>query len=105
MIEHVAMAVIAISTVADPEIVILDGSVGRALGRWVPELQALTERHLPAPPAIVVSSLDGEATAIGVVASALDLSRAQRGPQRSSASRGPLLPEPRRAAQVRGPAS
>ncbi len=105
MIEHVAMAVIAISTVADPEIVILDGSVGRALGRWVPTLRALTERHLPAPPAIVVSSLDGEATAIGVVASALDLSRAQRGPQRSPSSRGPLRSEPRQTAQARGLAS
>jgi glucokinase len=105
MIEHVAMAVIAIATVADPEILILDGSVGRALGRWVPRLEALTRRHLPAPPAIVVSSLGGDATAIGVVASALDLSRAQRGPQRSPAARGPLLPEPRQAAQAHGSAS
>ena len=100
LVDHVAMAIIAISTVADPEIVILEGGVGRALGGWVPGLKALMELHLPAPPDIVVSSLDGEATAIGVVASALDLSRAQRGPHRSPPIRG-ALSEPRQAARAR----
>jgi glucokinase len=75
MVDQVAMAVIAISSICDPEIVILDGSVGRALGHWASEIRALAGHHLPIPPEVVVSTLGGEATAIGAVAAALDLSR------------------------------
>lgn len=89
VLDHVAMAVIAMSAVCDPEVVILDGSVGRALGRWVPEVRALAARHLPSPPDVVVSTLGREATALGAVAAAIDLSRAQHNPLGSVA--GPAV--------------
>lgn len=93
MIEHVAMAVIAMAAISDPELVILDGSLGRALGRWAPEIRGLVGRHLPLPPEVVVSTLGPDATAIGAVAAALDLSRAHR---------GPILAGPTRAAVAGG---
>jgi glucokinase len=98
-VDHIAMAIIAIASICDPEIVVLDGSVGRALVQWAPEMRALAGHHLPNPPEVVVSTLGGEATAIGAVAAALDLSRTRLdpggsqtfvGPDRGS-SRGPLL--------------
>lgn len=99
MIEHVAMAVIGIASVTDPAILILDGSVGRALGDWVGRITELVADHLPRPPAIVASSLGGEATALGAVAAALDLSRSARGP-RSAGSVGEGVIRPPSASTV-----
>ena len=93
MVEHVAMSVIAMGSVVDSDVVVLDGSVGLALGPWAPEIEVLAARHLPSPPRVVISSLAGEATAIGAVAAALDLSRAGRGP-RSSPPVGTTMPRP-----------
>jgi glucokinase len=84
-VDHVAMAVIAMSAACDPTMVILDGSVGLALGRWVPEIAALAARHLPDPPEVILSTLGGEATVMGAIAAALDLSRTRRAPLRASA--------------------
>ena len=76
VVDHVAMVVIALGSVVDPDVVVLDGSVGLALGRWAPDIEALAARHLPTHPRVLTSTLAGEATAIGAVAAALDLSRA-----------------------------
>jgi glucokinase len=84
MVDHVAMAIIAISSVTDPAVIILDGSVGRALSAWIPRISELVADHLPTPPEVVVSTLGGEATAYGAVAAALDLSRSSRGARGSS---------------------
>ena len=94
MIDYVAMAIIATATVADPETVILDGSVGRGLEPWIPELSVLVSRHIPVPPEIVVSSLGGESTAIGAIAAALDLSRTHRGPRQGPAPAVSTLTRP-----------
>ncbi len=94
MVDHVAMAIIATASVADPETVILDGSVGRALEPWIPELTELVGRHLPAAPNVVISSLAGEATVIGAIAAALDLSRSRRGPRQGPASAVSTLTRP-----------
>jgi glucokinase len=93
MVEHVAMAIINMGSMADSDVVVLDGSVGLAMGRWAPEIEALAAKHLPSPPKVVISSLAGEATAIGAVAAALDLSRARRH-ARASASVGTTMPKP-----------
>ncbi len=93
MVEHVAMSVIAIGAVVDSDVVVLDGSVGLALGRRAQDIEELAARHLPSPPRVVISSLAGEATAIGAVAAALDLSRTRRGP-RSSPPVGTTMPRP-----------
>jgi glucokinase len=80
VVDHVAMAIVAIGAIADPEIVILEGSVGRALG---PFLKRLTERvasQLPAPPRVVASGLGSNATVVGAVAAALQLARTRGAP-------------------------
>lgn len=78
--DDVAMAVIALAAVVDPEVIVLDGSVGRALAPWLDGIAALVARHLPDPPAIAISSLDTEATALGAVAAALQLARRRGAP-------------------------
>ena len=92
VVDHVAMVVIALGSVVEPDVVVLDGSVGLALGRWAPDIEALAARHLPTHPRVLTSSLAGEATAIGAVAAALDLSRAGRGTHASSVGR--RMPRP-----------
>jgi glucokinase len=93
MVEHVAMVVINMGSMVDTDVVVLDGSVGLALGRWAPDIEGIAAQHLPSSPKVVISSLAGEATAIGAVAAALDLSRSQRGP-RASATVGTTMPRP-----------
>jgi hypothetical protein len=83
---------------------VLDGSVGLALGDRVPDIEALVAAHLPSPPKVVISALAGEATAIGAVAAALDLSRAKHGP-RSSAGVGTTMPRPATGVAAAGGAS
>lgn len=80
LLDHVAMAVIALGAVADPELVVFEGAVGRALE---PFLAQVTERvclHLPTPPRLVPSSLGADATVLGAIAAALRLARSRRGP-------------------------
>lgn len=80
LIDHVAMAVIAIGATIGPELVILDGSVGAGLEPWRRELDAVVARHLPSPPSIAVSSLGTDAGALGAVVAALQLARRRRMP-------------------------
>jgi glucokinase len=80
-LDHVAAAVVAVAAVVDPQRVILEGSVGRALE---PHLQALRERiaaNVLAAPEIVVSSLGPNGTVIGAVARALALVREEDAPE------------------------
>ena len=80
VLDHVAIAAIALGAIANPERVILDGSVGRALSPWLDELAGRVAPHLPAPPSIVVSGLGAYATVLGAVAAALQLTRREREP-------------------------
>jgi predicted NBD/HSP70 family sugar kinase len=104
MVDYVAMALVAIGAVADPEVVILDGAVGRALAASATRIQELVDRHLPTPPRVIVSTLSEGATALGAVAAALDLSRGasfQTGHpwrRRALGGRPGTSPEPRNAA-------
>jgi glucokinase len=79
LIDHVARALIALGAIVDPDVIILEGSIGRALAGQLPELTRLVEAHLPVPPGIVVSSLGPEATAIGALAAALQLAWGESG--------------------------
>ena len=47
---------------------------------WLDELRDLIGRHLPFPPALAISSLGTEATALGAVAAALQLARRRGAP-------------------------
>lgn len=77
---HVAAAIVAVTSIVDPERVILEGSVGRALR---PHLDLLRDRiasNVLAPPEIVVSNLGPNGTVIGAIARALGLVRTEDAP-------------------------
>jgi glucokinase len=74
-VEYVAMAIANITAVLDPQRVILDGSVGRALEPYVPRIAELVGRSTFAAPEVVVSRLGPNATVVGAIAGALALER------------------------------
>lgn len=80
LVDHVAMAIIALAAATDPDLVVLDGVVGVTMAPWLDELRDLVGRHLPFPPALAISSLGSEATALGAVAAALQLARRRGAP-------------------------
>ena len=86
VVDHVAMAIVAIGAVADPEVVILEGSVGRALGPFLPRLVERVSSQLPAPPRVVASSLGSNATVVGAIAAALQLARTHGAPAELSSA-------------------
>jgi glucokinase len=79
-VDHIAMALIAIVSTVDPEVVILEGSVGRAFAPYVEAIRSVIADHVPAAPEVVVSSMGGDATTLGAVAAALRLARDQKAP-------------------------
>jgi glucokinase len=68
---HVAAAIAGTTALVDPDRIILDGSIGRALRPWLTELQALVETQVFRSPEIVISELGPNATVIGAIARAL----------------------------------
>ncbi len=75
LIDYVAMAIIAIVSSVDPDLVILEGGVGRALNPYVESISRRVADCVPAPPRIVVSSLESNATLLGAIAAGLELAR------------------------------
>jgi predicted NBD/HSP70 family sugar kinase len=80
LVDDLAMAIVALVSTVDPELIILDGGVGRSLGPYLQALVARVEPSVPSPPRIVISSLDHDATVIGAVAAALELARRRTAP-------------------------
>lgn len=80
LLDDLAMAIVAMSATVDPELVILEGGLGRALGPYLEALIARVAPGLPSPPRIVISSLGSDATVIGAVAAALELARRRTAP-------------------------
>jgi glucokinase len=75
LIDYVAITIIGLSCVLDPERIILDGSVGRALEPYAERISARVARRLSHVPAFCFSRLGPNATVIGAVAGALALDR------------------------------
>ena len=73
LIDALALCVITLAAVTDPEIIVVDGSVGRALAPFFPRIEEAVARHIPAPPRIVASELEFNSTVRGAIASALRL--------------------------------
>jgi glucokinase len=71
LLGDVAATVAGTTSLVDPDRVILDGSIGRALRPWLDELCGLVTAQVFAPPEIVVSELGPNATVIGAIARAL----------------------------------
>jgi glucokinase len=71
LIDQVAIAVTAVAAVVDPERVILDGSIGRALGPYLGEIDTLVRQAAYRAPELIISVLGPSATVIGAIAAAL----------------------------------
>jgi glucokinase len=80
LVVHVAAAIIGTASIVDPERVILDGSIGRALEPWLPELRAAVQERVFRAPEIVISRLGPNATVIGAIARALAMVSEQDAP-------------------------
>lgn len=75
LLDHIAMAIVDVVAVIDPERVILDGGVGRALAPFVDPIAARVARRVPDGPELRISSLGPNSTLIGAIACALGLDR------------------------------
>jgi glucokinase len=70
---YVAIAIVNITAILDPELIILDGGVGRAIEPWLPSLVARVNGHVFRPPALIASKLGPNATVVGAIARGLAL--------------------------------
>jgi glucokinase len=73
VVEALAACIVNLAAVTDPGLVVLDGSVGRALAGYLPQLDAAVARHVPQAPRLAVSSLEPSSVLRGAVRAALDL--------------------------------
>jgi glucokinase len=73
VVTYVAAAIVGITALVDPERVILDGAIGRALAPWLAGLRSAVEAGVFRPPDIVISSLGPDAAVTGAMARALAL--------------------------------
>jgi glucokinase len=80
LVGHVAAAIAAATALVDPELIILDGSIGRALGPWLEELRAAVTRAVFRSPDIVISTLGPNASVLGAIARALAIVAELDGP-------------------------
>jgi glucokinase len=86
LLDHVAMAIVDIAAVLDPERVVLDGSVGRALAPYLPGLADLLTPVLMFPPELRISTLAPNAALAGAVGEAWRLADAAGQPSSSATS-------------------
>ena len=75
VLDHVAMTMIDIAAMIDPERIILDGSVGRALEPFAAGLEERMSWRVKHVPLVQFSRLGPNATVIGAIAGALTLDR------------------------------
>jgi glucokinase len=71
LVSDVAAAVAGTTALIDPDRIILDGSIGRALRPWLDELCDIVAGQVFRAPEIVISDLGPNATVIGAIARAL----------------------------------
>jgi glucokinase len=97
LLDHIAAAIVNLAAILDPELVILDGSVGRAVEPWLPALSERVAGHVFRPPALTVSNLGPNATLVGAIARALALASENANPKMltiaKSVSAPPSLPQ------------
>jgi glucokinase len=75
LVDYVAMAVVDVTAVLDPERIIFDGSIGRALEPHVESIVERAQACIPHVPELHFSRLGPNATVIGAIAGALALER------------------------------
>lgn len=80
LLDDTALALAAITVIVDPEVIILDGTIGRSLQPYLDELGERLTGRLPAVPRLCVSGLGPNATVVGAIAAALQLARERAAP-------------------------
>lgn len=80
LVDNLAIALIAVVGMLDPERIILDGAVGRSLEPYLGQIAERLHRHVPAAPELCVSRLGLNATVVGAIAAAVHLTRRQSHP-------------------------
>jgi glucokinase len=73
VIDGLAICVISICAVTDPELVVLAGSVGHALEPYLDRLNERIACHVPSPPQLAVSRLGPHSTVAGAIVAGLRL--------------------------------
>jgi glucokinase len=71
LVTQTAAAIIGITSLIDPERIILDGSIGRALEPWLSHLRSAVAASVFRPPDIMISGLGPNATVLGAIARAM----------------------------------
>lgn len=79
-LDHVTLALVAVGALLDPELVVIDGSVGRSLRPYLDRLSVRLGARLWSAPRLVISSLGSDSTVIGAVAAALQSVRRKAAP-------------------------
>jgi glucokinase len=80
LIDQVAITVLAITALVDPDRVILGGSIGRALAPYLGQIGALVRKAAYRAPDLLISTLGPNATVTGAIAAALALHRESNAP-------------------------
>ena len=80
LLDDTALALAAVTAIVDPEVIILDGVIGRSLRPYLTDLAARLTGRLPAIPRLCVSGLGPNATVVGAIAAALQLARERAAP-------------------------
>ena len=80
LVGYVAAALTGATALVDPERIILDGSIGRALEPWLEDLRSAVAAGVFRPPDIVISTLGPNATVLGATARALAIVAELDGP-------------------------
>jgi glucokinase len=94
VLDTLTIALVALSAMSDPTLIIIDGGVGRSLAPDLDRLRASLARHTPWTPQLATSELGPSATVIGAIATALWLDRRRSVP---TLDRSIDLPAPMRA--------
>jgi glucokinase len=71
LVGHAAATIVGAAALVDPERIILDGSIGRALEPWIGDLRSAVAAGVFRPPDLLVSTLGANATVLGAIARAL----------------------------------
>jgi glucokinase len=75
VLDHVAMMVVNVAAVLNPERIVFDGSIGRALEPYTDDILNRVDGRVPHVPELRYSKLGPNATVIGAIAGALVLER------------------------------
>jgi glucokinase len=93
LIRRTTAAISGITALLDPERIILDGSIGRALEPWLGDLRSAVAAGVFRSPDIVVSRLGSRATVLGAIARAMAIVAEMDGPVVPSSTVTMALPQ------------